>query len=70
MSSRERLLIQRIGRSFAFVVCGLPFVLLGGAWQLVLIPMIVAAAVALISAVRLRRLQPDEQPSTSDDAGE
>ena len=71
MNARERQLIQRIGRSFAFVVCGLPFVLLGGTWQLLLIPMIAAAIVALLSAVQLRRLQPDEQQSSArDDVGE
>jgi hypothetical protein len=57
MTVQERRLIQRIGRNFAVVVILLPFMALGGRWQLVLVPMLVSAAIAFATALRLRRLQ-------------
>ncbi|MCW2925332.1 MAG: hypothetical protein JWM98_2736 [Thermoleophilia bacterium] len=47
--------MRRVLAAFAVVVVLLPVAALGGAWTLVLVPLVLSSAVALREALRLRR---------------
>lgn len=69
MTTLERALVKRIGKCFALVVCLLPLVLWGGWWQLALLPMLVVATLAFVSAMQLRRVvRRGEAPQLNDGA--
>lgn len=51
--------LRRILGCFVVLVVGVPVIGLGGAWSLLLVPLLGVAAVALREAVLLRRARPD-----------
>ena len=53
--ARQNAHLRRILLTFLIVVALLPLVALGEAWSMLLVPLLVAAAVGLREAIRLRR---------------